>query len=254
MKVLMMLHLFATTVAIGWAATNDLPSTITIDGETFEQIQWGKATLSDVSISHSKGVASLPLSKLPTELQNHFQYDPKRAADFQATNDMRVAFFKETKGMMLLKGQLVRVSDYSPRKIKGWVTGAGTLQDYSVTGTMVDIGIPRRIETAEQMEYLRELRRYDRPGERNLLAERYADSWMKEHNAAGKSNMLSMAGFDRGGTAVLLLNWVTPQPVGSIVEFEGYQVNPIGGMQTYTRPNQITFEYWNSNRHLFQSK
>lgn len=67
------------------AATNDLPNTLTVDGVRYEQVRWGSATPRAVTIFHKSGVASIPLEKLPPELQQHFGYDPKKEAEKRAT-------------------------------------------------------------------------------------------------------------------------------------------------------------------------
>jgi hypothetical protein len=63
------------------AATNDLPNTITVDGETYQDVRWGNVTPSAVTIYHKSGVAAIPLEKLPAELQQHFGYEPQKAKE-----------------------------------------------------------------------------------------------------------------------------------------------------------------------------
>jgi len=61
-----------------------LPSTITIDGVTYDEVRWGAVTPSAVSLFHKTGVASIPLEKLPPELQQQLGYDAKKAAKYRA--------------------------------------------------------------------------------------------------------------------------------------------------------------------------
>lgn len=56
---------------------------LTVDGVTYSNVTFGTATLTTVTISHSSGIATLPLAKLPPELQTRFGYSPQRVADWQ---------------------------------------------------------------------------------------------------------------------------------------------------------------------------
>ncbi|HUJ08607.1 MAG TPA: hypothetical protein VL171_01140 [Verrucomicrobiae bacterium] len=77
--------LFVFAVAASCAQeTNTLPTTITVDGITYSNVTWRGVTPATVSIIHKTGVASLPLEKLPPELQKRFGYDQKKAADYMA--------------------------------------------------------------------------------------------------------------------------------------------------------------------------
>ena len=69
--------------------SNAAPSSIKIDGTTYEEVRWGRVTLSTVTIFHKTGVATIPLEKLPPELQKRFGYDPQRAADWQKAEQQR---------------------------------------------------------------------------------------------------------------------------------------------------------------------
>lgn len=61
--------------------TNTTPATtLTVDGVTFEDIRWGSVTPTTVTIFHSSGVATLPLAKLPEDLQKRFGYGRTKPA------------------------------------------------------------------------------------------------------------------------------------------------------------------------------
>jgi hypothetical protein len=68
--------------------TNTLPTTITVDGTTYSNVTWRTVTPATVTIFHETGVASLPLDKLPPELQQRFGYDPQKAAAYRAHESM----------------------------------------------------------------------------------------------------------------------------------------------------------------------
>jgi hypothetical protein len=57
---------------------------ITIDGVTYENYHWGTITPTTVSIIHRTGAATIPLEKLPPDLQKRFGYDPKKVAESRA--------------------------------------------------------------------------------------------------------------------------------------------------------------------------
>jgi len=62
--------------------TNTLPAKITVDGVTYEDVRWGTATPSAVTIFHKTGIASVPLAKLPPDLQKQLGYDSAKAEAF----------------------------------------------------------------------------------------------------------------------------------------------------------------------------
>lgn len=63
--------------------TNQLPDKITVDGVTYEKVRWQKPTPASVEIFHKSGVATIPLEKLPKELQERFGYDAQKAAAYR---------------------------------------------------------------------------------------------------------------------------------------------------------------------------
>jgi hypothetical protein len=71
-------------IAVSAEETNTLPTTITVDRVTYENVRWSTVTPAGVSILHRTGAATIPLEKLPPELQKRFGYNPKKAADYRA--------------------------------------------------------------------------------------------------------------------------------------------------------------------------
>jgi type IV secretory pathway VirB9-like protein len=59
--------------------------TLTVDGVTYSNVTFGTATPSWVSVRHASGAATIPLAKLPPDLQKQFGYDPEKAAQWQAS-------------------------------------------------------------------------------------------------------------------------------------------------------------------------
>ncbi len=59
-------------------------NSLTIDGFTYENPRFERVTTNTVTVFHSTGVATIPLAKLPTELQKQLGYDPVRLAQEDA--------------------------------------------------------------------------------------------------------------------------------------------------------------------------
>jgi hypothetical protein len=87
MRRALMLSLGIAACLGGFASlAQDLP-TLTVGGVTYTNVKFGTITPTSVSIMHSAGIATLPLSALPASLQEEFNYDPervKRAAEAAA--------------------------------------------------------------------------------------------------------------------------------------------------------------------------
>ena len=73
--------IFAVAVIASHAAESNL--TLTVDGITYSNVTFGTVSPSSVSIYHSTGIAKVPLTKLPSELQQQFGYDPQKATAWQ---------------------------------------------------------------------------------------------------------------------------------------------------------------------------
>lgn len=94
--------LFVLAVAASFAEeTNTLPTTITVDGIIYSNVTWRGVTPATVSILHKTGVASIPLEKLPPELQKRFSYNPKKAADYRAAERSAEATRQEARRKQL---------------------------------------------------------------------------------------------------------------------------------------------------------
>ena len=57
---------------------------LTVDGVIYSNVTFGTATPISVAIRHSTGIATIPLQKLPPDIQQRFGYDPKNAAEYGA--------------------------------------------------------------------------------------------------------------------------------------------------------------------------
>lgn len=82
LRVSVLLSAFAVAASFA-QETNSLPTKITIDGVTYEDVRWGTVTPATVTIRHKIGVATIPLEKFPTDLQRRFGYSPDKAAEYR---------------------------------------------------------------------------------------------------------------------------------------------------------------------------
>jgi hypothetical protein len=58
-------------------------SNLTIEGYTYENVRWTRITPSTATMFHKTGVATIPLEKLPLDLQKKFGYDPTKAQQYR---------------------------------------------------------------------------------------------------------------------------------------------------------------------------
>ena len=87
MRIIALVCAFAAAMALG-AETN---LTLTVDGVTYNDVRFGRSTQTSVTVFHSTGVATIPLAKLPPNLQKRFGYDPQQVASTQAAQQRAAA-------------------------------------------------------------------------------------------------------------------------------------------------------------------
>ena len=89
------------------AHTNAIaPSSFTIDGFTYENVRWGRITPSTATIFHKTGVATVPLEKLPRDLQEKLGYDPIKAKQYRrAEAEARAAWLQAKQQQLQLLQQ-----------------------------------------------------------------------------------------------------------------------------------------------------
>jgi hypothetical protein len=63
-------------------AAPELPTSVTVDGITYEGVRWTRVTPTTVTIFHRTGIATIPLERLPPALQRQFGYNPQKAAAY----------------------------------------------------------------------------------------------------------------------------------------------------------------------------
>ena len=81
----------ALMVMIGAAVGAQSNFTLTVGGVIYTNAVFGAVTPYAVTIKHSSGVAEVPLSELPADLQKRFGYDPQKAQDYLQESTARQA-------------------------------------------------------------------------------------------------------------------------------------------------------------------
>lgn len=74
----------ATSIQTTTAAAAETNITFTVDGVTYKDVRFKRSTPDTVTFFHSSGVAKVPLSKLPPELQKELGYDAEKAAAWES--------------------------------------------------------------------------------------------------------------------------------------------------------------------------
>jgi hypothetical protein len=92
MKLILAIVLFGACSAV--ALAEDPPvapsNTLTIDGETFEEVKFINASASKIIFRHKRGIASFPMEKFPADVQRRFGYNPQRAEEERAAEEARL--------------------------------------------------------------------------------------------------------------------------------------------------------------------
>ncbi len=213
--------LFVFAVAASFAEeTNTLPTTITVDGVTYSNVTWRTVTPTTVSILHKTGVASIPLEKLPPELQQKFGYDPQKAAAYrtaeaatrnkQAQFDQKAAvrrqelaaFEADRQSKLLVGGALV-----DKAKIKGEsVPIGGTIREKRADGTILEMAITDTVSANPILGGVRTVQ--------------------------------------VGTEYVIVLNYFPTEAIGLRVFPNGVPINPVGGMRAFDMGKVPTFDEW----------
>ncbi|MGD0649786.1 MAG: hypothetical protein ABSA97_01355 [Verrucomicrobiia bacterium] len=89
-----MLSVFMLVASLAFAGETNL--TLTVDGVTYSNVTFGTTTPSSVSIRHSIGITTVPLDKLPPNLQQRFGYDPKKAAEYRKAEAEKQAAWQKS--------------------------------------------------------------------------------------------------------------------------------------------------------------
>lgn len=63
----------------------------TVDGVTYQDVTWGSVHGTSISVTHRSGVASIPVAKLPADIQQRLGLDPAKLAQQQAAERQRAA-------------------------------------------------------------------------------------------------------------------------------------------------------------------
>jgi von Hippel-Lindau disease tumor supressor len=123
LRVGLLLCIFTATVALA----QETNLTITIDGVTYENYHWGTITPTTVSIIHRTGVATIPLQRLPQDLQQRFGYDPKKVAEQHRVPEQKAAV--AASGNQKHPAEMAGISSVSPISVTAWIVFVNESKD-----------------------------------------------------------------------------------------------------------------------------
>ena len=119
----------SSNAASSGVTSNAAPTSITIDGTIYEEVRWGRLTPSTVTIFHRTGVATIPLWKLPPDLQRTFGYDQQKVESDQrkAASQARLLNLRRIEGviydfspMVAAFDETVRLEKSEPKPAASW--------------------------------------------------------------------------------------------------------------------------------------
>ena len=91
-----LLVVFSFSLLADESTTNSV--SLTVDGQTYQNVRWGRVT--------AETVATLPLWKLPVDLQTRFHYNPEAIAAQKQLQQKQAALVKASKVIM---GNIIQV-------------------------------------------------------------------------------------------------------------------------------------------------
>ena len=119
MKISVLFVLCCLAIQSAFAVESNL--VLTVDGTTYSNVTFGAATPAAVKVFHSSGIASLPLAKLPPELQQRFGYDPQKAADYNRQTQARQAAVLAQEKAAAARRKLIQDIEESEEFVRGKV-------------------------------------------------------------------------------------------------------------------------------------
>jgi von Hippel-Lindau disease tumor supressor len=122
LRISLLCCIFAAAMVRG----EDTNTTISIGGVTYENYHWGTVTPTTITIFHKTGVATIPLAKLPTDLQERFGYNPKKADERRVPQQKAVAANQSGRKH---PAELVGIISSSPMMFTTWIVFVNESKD-----------------------------------------------------------------------------------------------------------------------------
>jgi hypothetical protein len=207
-------------------------TTLTVDGVTYSNVTFGTATPLSVSIRHRTGIASVPLAKLPPDLQQRLGYDPQKAAAYQ----QYLKYCADTK--LLLDGRLVEASQV--QEMNGTiVANPASVKDNdgrTYKGTI--------LERSEVTGY--DIR--SSPAAGGGLAEMpetySVEGYRQRAEAVSGGGAATMLQYQYAVVKLFVKDFFPTNSIGTSVSFRGTLINPIGGYTAWAVARKPSFEEW----------
>ena len=219
---------------------------LTVDGVTYKDFRWGTVTPYEVGVIYSGGITSVPLEKLPPELQKRFGYDPQRAAAYRQAGAEQAAYRQETMGKFWFEGKIVFGSKLGYVRVTGWLVNKGL---YSIrTGVRVKHSrttyapgsVDTTVESGDAVDTFE-------GSIVDLGCDTQADLWRVDAGR-GTGPWAYRPGKHVQGGEQVIVKYPLDVSIGDPVDFYPVRVGSIGGRQTYAVPTPISFEDWQRHR------
>jgi hypothetical protein len=151
------LLVLATALSLAAVRADELQTLITTSGHRFEKARVTEVTPATITIVHSTGVARMPLSEFPADVQKKFGYDEARAKAW-LVEQAKAEQARRDKEAKEKTGDGARVREQVDA-IAHYLDAGGHLQIDHRTGQLYDPDL----EAARRAAAFRDLQRYGQP-------------------------------------------------------------------------------------------
>lgn len=221
--------------------------TVTVDGVTYEILQWGTVTPAEVSVIHRTGTATLPLEKLPAELRERFKYDPDKAAAYRAK---REAQRKQAAEKAAAQAEAARMQAEAARleRERQWMEARQFQQD-AKTRVMVEGRLMPRSAVRKWMGfYVGRInpKEDEEPGHAGVVLDLAEPT--KDLKTVPPAMRLRPGLWKRTGEQIVFKGAIDPVLNGALVEVVGVELERVGDWIIVAIPREFTFEQWRRYR------
>jgi hypothetical protein len=238
MKLARCITLLLFCAGLGFAG--EVIDSLVIDGKTYDGVKWGPVNQGKVVIFHYRGVATVPLDKLPPQYQAQFGYHPATNAAATTTNGLTAAVSpappNPQEQLDALHGQPV-----VPMENSDWES---YIKDRA-TKVLLDGRLVERAKLIELTGFLvagpfrvSDDASSDHPWILNL-AERRNDLPSTSHQFELRPGL-----WQPNGEMVVLLNYSVPAEEGALIRVYASETRQLNGRRAYTVAKEPTFEEW----------
>jgi len=242
---LCLLVLFTLTMATVMGSPTN--TSIVVDGEKYEDIEWGKVTLTTVAIRHRTGIATLPLAALPSDLQTVFHYDPVAVATAHA---------KQQAWEQQQHDEAARRAEEKLKFQQAALAKQHADEANQLLVTQFESERTHWFVVDNKLVERRQLLAYHWTV-REALPSKTIVEIMEQIQVRRGGPSAQMGGvfipaqyrWENTGEKAQLLNYsASLDSIGKTVEVLAREINPINGLRTFSAASELTFEKWQELR------